>query len=418
MQNPEVAMPSVAVIAEFNPYHNGHSYLLKQIRQRLGEETSVTAIMSGSYVQRGELAVADPYIRAESALRAGYDLVLELPFPYCAASAETFARAGVYIADRAGVFDTLAFGCETEHPDRLVRIAELADSPEIRLAFDAARETAEGKKQSYGALMRSLLSELLDESDQDILSEPNNILAIEYLRALRYTGSSLEILPIKRIGGRYHATAVDHSSFVGATALRSLLADNKIAELRKYISAEAILPLKAALDRGDAPASLNQLSDAILAYFIALPEASLSETAEGAGGILCRISAAAKESRDLDELIRRASARSLTDSHVRRTILFSCLGVTSSELKELPAYTRVLGFRDRARALLRDIGRKGAVSLLTKTADYRSLPSPAREQAERSLFADRFHGLARPARRPASDAFRGVPCHISEESDT
>ncbi len=404
-------MRSVAVIAEFNPFHNGHAYLLQRIREELGADTIVGAIMSGWFVQRGDVAVADPYVRAECALRAGYDLVLELPFPYSASSAEYFARAGVSLADSLGCFDTLAFGAECGALAPLMRIAGAADSPDFAEAMRLARNSEDGKKRGYAELSRAVLVSLLSEEDAPLVGQPNNTLAVEYLRALRHISSTLVPLSIERIGAGYHEKSPTHEKYVGATAIRSLLRSSEYCKIDRYISAEASKPLLDAISRGEAPASLSLLSDAILAFFIAPSDpASVGEDEASR-----RLRAAALDALDLDDLLSRISARSMTDSHARRALLHAYLGVTSSELREPPRYTRVLGFTDRGRNLLRTAKRKGSVAILTKTADYSALPPDAARQAERSLGADRIAGLALPSRRPASDAYRGVPRHIRSD---
>lgn len=404
-------MRSVAVIAEFNPFHNGHAYLLHRIREELGADTAVSAIMSGWFVQRGDIAVADPYVRAECALRAGFDLVLELPFPYSASSAEYFSGAGVSLADALGCFDTLAFGSECGAIEPLMRIADVADSPNYADAMRLARESEDGKRRGYADLSRAVMSSMLSNEDKPLINQPNNTLAIEYLRALRRLSSGLTPFSVKRIGSGYHEETPIDAKYVGATAIRPLLHSQKTEEIKRYISAEALNPLLDALSRGEAPALLSRLSDAILAFFIA-PSDPLSVGTDEASR---RLRAAAMDALDLDDLLRRISARSLTDSHVRRTLLHAYLGVTSSELREPPRYTRVLGFNDRGRNLLRVAKRKGSVAILTKTADYSALPPDAARQAERSLGADRIAALALPSRRPASDAYRGVPCHVRSD---
>ncbi len=401
-------MRSVAVIAEFNPFHNGHAHLLRCIRQELGEDTLVTAIMSGWFVQRGSLAVASPYVRAECALRAGYDLVLELPFPFSASSAEYFAEAGVSLADRLACFDTLAFGCESGDLAPLVRISEAADSGAYASALLLARESEEGKRSGYAGLSRRVLAAQLSPSDAEHLLQPNNTLAIEYLRALRRHSTSLAPFAVKREGQGYHEAVAGDEINASASAVRSLLEQQKYSEISKYIEAEALSPLLKAISEGEAPASMKKLSDAILAFFIA-PSPALLTAADEAS---LRLRDAALGALDLDGLLAEFSAKSDTDAHARRTLLHAYLGVTSSELREPVRYTRVLGFRDSGRELLRIAKRKGTVALLTKTADHVALPPDAARQAERSLRADRLSALALPLRRPAADVYRGAPRHI------
>ena len=214
-------MRSVAVIAEFNPFHNGHAHLLSEIRRELGKDTAVTAIMSGWYVQRGDVAIASPYTRAEAALRAGFDLVLELPFPYSISSAEDFASAGVSLAHRLGCFDTLAFGCECENTEQLYQVADLRSSDAFRQEITRIRSEESGRKLGFAALARASLRKLSGDPTLDL--PPNATLAVEYLSAIHRQGVELTPLPILRVGDGYHATAPSHHSVTSASAIRPLL---------------------------------------------------------------------------------------------------------------------------------------------------------------------------------------------------
>ena len=410
-------MRSVAVISEFNPFHNGHAHLLSSIRRICGEGTAVTAIMSGWYVQRGDVAVASPYTRAEAALRAGYDLVLELPFPYSISSAKDFADAGVSLASRLCCFDTLAFGCELADLSKLETLAELRAGSDFDATLRELRAEEGGEKLGFAALSRRALQKLT--GDPSLFVPPNATLAIEYLRALRELRSSLTPLPIQRVGDGYASTAPCHGSITSASAIRPLLGTDNVDKIAKYIGAEAVLPLLEDIKDGSAPVRISsRLSDAILAFFIALSDAesaSLACREESEEDLVRRLSAAAQDSLDLDDLLRRVSARSYTDAFVRRVLLRTFLGVTSSELREPTTYTRVLGFSDRGRTVLRIAKRNGSVSLLTKTADFSSLPPRAARQARRALSADRYCFMAMPRPRPASDAYRGTPRHIHSD---
>ncbi len=407
-------MASVAVIAEFNPFHNGHAYLLRRIREHFGADTPVAAIMSGYFVQRGDLAVADPYIRAEMALRAGFDLVLELPFPYSASSAEYFARAGVSIASRLACFDTLAFGTECGDLGMLKEIAACIDSPAFSVRLAMLRQTEEGKRCGYAGAARDVLKELLPPALHEAVLYPNNILAVEYLRAVSVLCAPLTPFAVRRVGDRHHESTPKDARVTSASAIRSLLHTQKGNEINRYIEAEALLPLRRAILENKAPLQLNSLSGAVLARLINLSGQHDPTSAAASDGLISRILSAAYESCDLDELLSRASARSFTDAHVRRALLSVCFGVTSSETEREPSYTRVLGLRDRGRELLRIAKRKGSVAILTKTADFRALPHDARVSAERSLSADAFAQLSFPSGGRAADAYRGTPCHIGE----
>ncbi len=179
-------MKTAAVICEYNPFHNGHLYQLKEIRRILGADTRVICLMSGDFVQRGEAAVSDKWHRAAAAARGGADLVLELPFCYACNGAGEFAAGAVRILDSLGTVDYLCFGSESGSLAELERCAE-EDSGRIRELLDEGMSYPRATREARGA-------------GSDILSSPNNTLAAEYLRALKKLGSRIEPLTIKRMG--------------------------------------------------------------------------------------------------------------------------------------------------------------------------------------------------------------------------
>ena len=406
-------MKTVAVTAEFNPFHNGHAYLAKRIREKFGSDAAIVAVTSGCFVQRGDVAVADPYFRAKTALLGGYDLILELPFPFSSSGAETFSRAAVDLIDSLGCVGAVAFGSETGDLPALQAAADVLSAEKTGERLAALRDTDEGKRCGMPELIRQIVSESVPDAFHDGVG-PNDLLAIGYLKALKARRSAIEPFAVKRIGGRYESIAPDHPEFVGATALRSLLLNENIDEFERYIPAESVFLWKQALSEKTVPASFSpRLSDAVLASLIAADPVRTTNLTGLDGGLVSRLLDAAKNAVSFDDLIARTSCRSCSDSQIRRMILAAWLGFTSPRPDERPLYTRLFGFSDRGRALLRTIKKRSSLPILVKTADWVALPGKARDQAEFSLSADRLFGLALPSPRPASDAYRGSPCHIS-----
>lgn len=410
-------MKTVAVTAEFNPFHNGHKYLAEKIREEYGKDTAIIAVMSGCFVQRGEVAIADPYFRAKTALLGGYDLILELPFPFSVSAAETFSRASVDIIVSLGCVNAVAFGSEGGNLRALQSAAALLSDEKTAERLRVLRETEDGKRRGTPDLIRQIIR----ESDPAVFGNgvgPNDLLAIGYLRALNASSSEIEPFVLKRVGGRYESPCPDHSDFIGATALRSLLNTAKYTEFDRYIPAETHFLWKEAIGEKTVPASFShRLSDAVLAHLIASDSISLTNRTGLDGGLVSRLLDAAQNAVSLDDLIARSSCRSYSDSQIRRAILAAWLGFTSPGPDERPLYTRLFGFSDRGQELLRTIKRDSSLPILTKTADWVALQKNARNQAERSLFADRYFGLALPSPRPASDAYRRSPCHIAGKRD-
>ena len=410
-------MKTVAVTAEFNPFHNGHRRLLEKIREKYGEDTVVIAVMSGCYVQRGDVAIADPYFRAKTALYGGYDLILELPLPFSVSGAETFSRAAVELIVSLGCVDAIAFGSESGDVIALKSAAKLLSDPKTAEKIRSIRQAEDGKRRGTPDLIR----EIVETADPEAFPNgvgANDLLAIGYLRALDAIGSGIEPYAVMRVGGRYESNRPDDEKFVGATSLRALLNEQNYNEFDRYIPAECKSLWKEAITSHSAPATLSpRLSAAVLAALIAAGPTELIRKTGLDGGLASRILDAAQNAVSLDDLIDRVSCRSSSDSEIRRAVLSLWLGFTSPGKNESPFYTRVFGFSERGRELLRTIKRTSSLPILTKTADWVALSGEARKQAEFSLSADRFFGLSLPSPRPASDAYRGSPCHITGERD-
>ena len=410
-------MKTVAVTAEFNPFHNGHKYLAEKIREKYGLDTAVVAVMSGCYVQRGDVAIADPYFRAKTALLGGYDLILELPFPFSVSGAETYTRAAVELIASLRSVDAIAFGSECGDISALRKAADLLTNEKTCERLKQARQTGEGKRKGMPALIREIVKNADPETFKDGPG-PNDLLAIGYLKALKNVSDPIEPFAVKRVGGRYESALPDHPEFVGATALRGLLMDKDVDIIERYIPAETLSLWKNAISHNDAPALFStRLSDAVLASLIAADPTDFRNRTGLDEGLVVRILDAAQEALSLEDLIVRVSCRSVSDSQFRRMILSMWLGFTSPGPDERPLYTRLFGFTDRGQAVLRKIKRDSPLPILTKTADYADLPKGARDQAVLSLSADRLFGLALPIPRPASDAYRGTPCHITGNAD-
>ena len=410
-------MKTVAVTAEFNPFHNGHRYLLDKIREKYGEDCAVVAVMSGCFVQRGDVAVADPYFRAKTALLSGYDLILELPFPFSVSGAETFSRAAVDLVASLSVVDAVAFGSECGDLAALLSAAERLSDPKTADILRSLRETEDGKRRGMPELIREIVRDADTVAFRDGVGA-NDLLAVGYLKALKSRSEQIEPFAVKRIGGRYGSARPDDEKYVGATALRALLIEHKYDEFKRYIPAETHFLWKTALQEKTVPASISpRLSDAVLAHLIAADPSSFSNRIGLDDGLVARILDAAKDAVSLDDLVARTSCRSVPDSQIRRTILSLWPGFTSPVPSERPLYSRIFGFSDKGRKLLRTVKQRSSLPILTKTADWVALPGDARKQAEFSLSADRLFGLCTPSSRPASDAYRGSPCHIQGSRD-
>ncbi|SFT84722.1 Predicted nucleotidyltransferase [Selenomonas sp. GACV-9] len=389
-------MHVTGIIAEYNPFHNGHRYQLEQIRA-LHPRSIVVAVISGSFVQRGQAALLDKWQRAELAIAGGCDLVLELPFTFACRSAQDFARGGVRLLARLGCVDTLAFGAECPSLATLKEIAAAVDSDAVQTQLhERIKDGA-----SYAQALTELTAAAAD-ADTALLHEPNNILAIEYLRALKKT-PAIEPLLIPRAGASYHSTDIAATN-ASASAIRQLLhkaaAAARIADGR-LLAAQLTERDYAALRESLPPAvftNIRQLTAAQLpdhdrlllplqALMLRTDNAALRKLAGINEGLENRLRDCLQTAATYDELLSTATTKRYPQSRIARTLIHLLLGVTQAQIdaidKSGPLYARILACGPRGRNLLRHIKKAETIPLITKTSAY--LTSTQRAQGLATL---------------------------------
>ena len=359
-------MKHVGIICEYNPLHTGHAYLLERVR---GAQT-VICLMSGNFTQRGEAAILPPVPRAAMAVAAGADLVLELPFPFAAASARRFAEGGVAALAALGV-DTLAFGSESGDIAALQRAAVRTD------ASPAVRDAALPPEMGDAAAHFSTLGEALSSND---------ILAVEYARAARRY--PMELLAVRRTGADYREERLteNHPS---ATALRAALARGEQICDRLPPAARALFA-DAAAQWGFA--DIARLAPAMLAQLRtkALPEGGIADCG---GGLYAHLTRAAERATDYGSLLAAAATKRYTDGRLRRALLYLLAGVRTEDFAKGPAYLRLLAANARGRAFLAETRKTRTVGVVTKPADIVALGANAARQRELAQVADALYAL-------------------------
>lgn len=374
----------IAVICEYNPFHAGHAYMLGEIRRTCGEAVTVAAIMGGIFTQRGEPCMTPPIYRATAAVRGGCDLVVELPYPFSAARAADFARAGVEIADALGA-DILAFGSECGALFTLNTRRARLDSEALRRRADtiAAANRAYGRTRATAMAYRELYG-------AEDLAAPNDILAVEYLRALARLDRRIEPLVIPRVGA-YHGGA---DGYLSASALRRTWRDAGLAALVDILPHDAYTALCKAAEVGLCGANAERLASAVLLKLTALrADRAGAEQLGGERAALERLLAAAPHAHSLTNLFASAASKRCTDAALRRAALYALLDTSADALAAPVAYTRLLAANARGCAAL-GAARDGFV--LTKPADAVKLTDggaqfAATDMAERA-FALCFDG--------------------------
>lgn len=395
MTERQTDMRITGIVCEYNPFHNGHGYLLARAREGCD---ALVCVMSGHVTQRGGFAIADKYTRAEMALRGGADLVLELPYPYSSASAEFFASAGVSILAAVGA-DRICFGSESGDVEKLRRAAAVAKDLAAVNARDE-RGAAEGYFSALAAAFEAAYGE-------PFCPESNDILGIEYCKAILAGGYGIEPIAVTRKGDGFRQSQVEDASFASATAIRRLIREGRFAESAPLVPESTARLLEAAMARGDAPTDVERMGAAILAFLRTADPAGLSAIAELGNGLEHRLSEAARESTSLSDLLARTATKKYTDAKIRRAVLFAMTGVTAADLRAPVGYTTVLGANKTGRALLSALRkREGGIPILTKPADGKAVSPRA---FELTAAADALFTLTLPAPRPAGDFLRKNP---------
>ena len=371
-------MARFAIICEYNPLHRGHAYALQRARELGADE--VVCILSGNYVQRGEPAVAHKYTRAEAALAAGADLVVELPFPQALASAEFFACAGVSAAD-ALASDVLFFGSESANIDLLKAGAEALCTARFKEEYARLIKTNMGTAAAFAkALEQCSLPALPTLS--------NDLLGLAYCKAILAGGYEIEPVCIARTGAAYNQSALGEG-FPSATALRKIGHEQGYGEMIGHLPEACAHIFAKAYQNGEMLGDGTAFDAAVLGILRTMPSEQIESAALCGGGLGQRIAQAAFDATSLTQLYSLCAHKSLPDAHVRRAVLYATLGMTQQDLRRTPAYLSVLGANARGRAILSELRRTCPVPLVTKPAD-----APACRQRELSERADALYTLA------------------------
>lgn len=371
-------MKIIGVICEYNPLHTGHAALLAKAR-RMGD--AVVCVMSGHFTQRGDIAIVDKYARAEAAVWAGADLVLELPFPFACASAPFFAKGALVVLDAIGA-STLLFGSECGDLSRLWEASNI----EIGRTSD---ETGAAKAH-FDALGHAFSS--------------NDILGVAYLRAIQKGNYAIEPIVMKRLGDGYREENLGQSEYASATAIRKAMREGRVDAVKDFLPKAMYEILEREQSAGRAPVYLDALEKAIL-FFWRTADLSLGGLCELGGGLCERLIASAKQATTLGEFFALAATKKYTNAHIRRATLYGMLGVTWADLETAPAYTNLLAANPRGCDLLASLRKKEQrVPVVTKPSD--AAASRAATLAER---ADMLYTLALPTPAAAGEFMRKKP---------
>ncbi|MBQ3151693.1 MAG: nucleotidyltransferase [Clostridia bacterium] len=350
-------MKIAGIIAEYNPFHNGHAYHLGMTRERAD---AVVAVMSGNFVQRAEPAILNKFARARAAVECGADLVIELPTSWAMSTAQRFARGAVGILDSLGCVDFLSFGSESADLTLILKAAEAVDSKEVS-GYIRQNLTA-GK--TFASVREDAVKEFFGADTASVLSAPNDILGVEYCRALLNLGSSVTPCPVKRINADHNSEEC-RDGFASASLIRSMIRKGESVSL--LLPPESMAVLDKELKERTAPSSIEYLERAVLLKLRLMTPSELAGFPDISEGIENRIIDAAKRCSTLQELYDAVKTKRYTHSRVRRIVMSVLLDV-NYRLDYVP-YARVLAFNSVGAEVLRKAKKTTRIPIITKKSE-------------------------------------------------
>lgn len=361
----------LGIIAEYNPFHNGHLLHLEKSKKICDAQYSV-CVMSGNFVQRGNTSIVNKWIRAEMALKSGVDLVLELPTVYSISSAENFAEGAIKLLNSLKIVDTVSFGSENSDINVLNRISSiLQEEPkqylellnsELKkgLSFPKARENA-------------ILLYLNDKKYLNILNQPNNTLAIEYLKALKKYKSHISPISVKREKVFYNSNCIV-DEYASATAIRNMIIHEQFNDIRKVVPTSSYNLLMDEIEKGHLVIDISKFEKEILYAIRRLSADDIKNIPEVTEGLENAIKNASNSCNNLSELINIVKSKRYTQTRIQRILLYILLNITKKDMylsrKNIP-YARILGYSPQGKELISEIYRANPkITLITSVKNF------------------------------------------------
>ncbi len=408
-------MSVIGIICEFNPFHNGHKYLIDSVKK---DGDTVVCVMSGNFVQRGEPAIFDKRCRAKTALLCGADLVLELPAACSVSGAQVFARGGVKLLDSLGVVDTLAFGSECGDLEKLVSAADALEDSGVHDEIYSSMQTG----ITYAAARENAVRKIFGEKTADVLHGSNDILAVEYIGALKLLHSKIKPYAVLRKGAMHDGPYAvlrkdamhDGGAFEGDFASGSLLREkimNK-EDISIFMPREVFSVIEGALKEGVAPSDYKKLDVAVLAFLRkAVPE-TFSGVPDVSEGIENRIINAAQIASALCEVFDNAKTKRYTHARIRRIVLCAFLGIKNSDVACGMPYIRILGFSKKGEELLHSIKKSASLPIVTRACDSSNLTDIGKNALKLESRVTDIYNLTLPKIRPCGTDMTDGPVKI------
>ena len=400
-------MSVIGIVAEYNPFHLGHALHIGKTRRALGMDAPVVCVMTGDFVQRGAPALMSKHARAEAAVRSGVSLVLELPLAWSLSSAEGFARGAVGLLAATGVVDTVSFGSEAGQLPPLQALAAALDDPETDAAVVQELQRGDG----YAAARERALARSLGAAAARQIGRPNNILAVEYLRAMKVY-PKLQPFTLMREGAGHDEAGDAASALRSASDLRAACLSG--TDISAWLTPESAAVLRRERQAGRAPMGDAALEIALLSRLRMLPRETFSTLPDASEGLGDRLYRAVQTQPGLEQTLAAAKSRRYALARLRRMCLCAALGVRRGDAAGTPPYLRVLAADEAGQRLLHQMRKRAFLPVVTKPAAVRRLDGPAQRAFRTGAAARDLYCLGwTPAERTPGSDWRETPFLLS-----
>lgn len=387
----------LGIIAEYNPFHNGHLYHIKKSIEETGA-SSVICVMSGNFVQRGNTSIVDKWTKTKMALANGVDLVLELPTIYSVSSAENFAEGAIRLLDSLKIVDTISFGMEAKDIASLNNIANVLYTEPKEYTTILEHELRKGV--SFPKARENAVMMYLNDIKQyaNILTGSNNILAIEYLKAIKKLKTKLNPIGIRREKVLYNDEIII-DDFASATAIRKMITTGQFSDIQKVMPKSSYALLADELRKGHYVLDLSKFQKEIIYNLRKMSVEEIAQLVDVSEGLENAIKNAANSSNNLVDFVNIVKSKRYTQTRIQRILIYALLGITNSKMlafKKAVPYARVLGFNENGKQLISQIAKKNKkVQIVTSVKKYmdESKNKVLKEMLETDILATNVYTL-------------------------
>ncbi len=374
----------LGTITEYNPLHLGHIKQLRYMKEELKAD-KIICLMSGNFTQRGEPAVLDKYKRAKHAILSGADMVIELPTVFATANAEIFAKGAINIFDSINVINGICFGAESGKKEDFLNLAKAFnnESKEFKKAVKENLEQGFSLAKSKFNALKSLNS---NDYNEMLISSPNNILGLEYTKAILERESKIDIFPLYREDS--HNDINLRKGITSATSIREVIKTGKLKKIKKYV------PYYVYKDLDSYPTSFDKM---IMAEAIKSSEQELKEVLDCTEGLENRIKALLKDNLLLEDFVEKAYTKRYTKARIRRILLSNFLGIKKDFVLECiksELYAKVLAVKSESKDLITEISNKSSIPIITRKSDVLELTKTAKTCFNKDVLANDLYNLA------------------------